>query len=337
MPDIYEIAEAHRRALLAAERQAASAMVQAYGQAWQRIRTQLDDLLYRIAGARAAGQEVGTGWLFQAERLSILQQQVEAEIRQFARYAEQSIITQQAEAVRVAQEHAQQLTLTGLGEPPPGVLVTFARLPTGALTDLVGFLQDGSPLRELLDELGPEASQAVRKALITGVATGQGPRTIARWIRQELGGNLARALTISRTEVLRSYRTASLRTYQANRDVVKGWIWHSARDRRTCMACIAMHGSFHTLEERLDDHVRGRCSMVPVTKTWAELGYRDIPDRRPPIEPGPEWFARQPEAVQRQMLGPARYAAWKDGAFDLRDLVGRRRNPRWGSMRPTFR
>ncbi|MBI2954243.1 MAG: hypothetical protein HYY30_08015 [Chloroflexi bacterium] len=187
-PDIFEIAERHRKALLANERKAATEMVYAYGEAWKRIKAQSDDLLRKVAEARAAGQDVKLSWLFQAERLRILQQQAEAEIRRFAQYAEQSIIAQQAEAVRAAQEHVEQLALAGLGEPPPGVTATFARLPTGALTDLVGFTSDGSPLRDLLDELGPEASASVRKALITGVATGQNPRVIAGWMRQALGG-----------------------------------------------------------------------------------------------------------------------------------------------------
>ena len=65
-----------------------------------------------------------------------------------------------------------ELALAGLGVPPPGVTVTWARLPREAVTDLVGFLQDGSPLRDLLDELGSEASRAVRDALVAGVATG---------------------------------------------------------------------------------------------------------------------------------------------------------------------
>ena len=78
----------------------------------------------------------------------------------------------QRAAVGMAEEHAEQLALAGLGVPPPGVTVTWARLPREAVTDLVGFLQDGSPLRDLLDELGSEASRAVRDALVAGVATG---------------------------------------------------------------------------------------------------------------------------------------------------------------------
>jgi hypothetical protein len=147
---------------------------------------------------------------------------VEAEIRRFADYVDIQIRDGQAVAVGVAREHAEQLALAGLGEPPPGVTVTWTRLPRESVTDLVGFLHHGSPLRDLLDELGPEASKTVRDALIAGEGTGQGPRTIARQIRQALGGNLVRAVRIGRTEVLRGCREASHRSYQANDDIMGG-------------------------------------------------------------------------------------------------------------------
>ena len=66
----------------------------------------------------------------------------------------------QAVAVEMAEEHARQPALVGPGEPPPGVTVTWTRLPRDAVTDLVGFLHDGSPLCDLLDELGPGGEQS---------------------------------------------------------------------------------------------------------------------------------------------------------------------------------
>ena len=335
MPDIYAVAEQHRRELLQRERRAASEMVRAYGEAWKRIKARLDDLSEQIAQARARGEEVSPSWLFQYERMQALQRQVEAEIREFARFAEARVIAEQAEAVRAAQEHAEQLALAGLGEPPPGVTVTWARLPRDAVTDLVGFLHDGSPLRDLLDELGPEASKAVRDALVAGVATGQNPRVIAQQVRQALGGNLVRALRISRTEVLRSYREASKRSYQANSDVVKGWIWHSALGTRTCPACWAMHGTFHQLDERLDDHVNGRCSAIPVTKTWEELGFKGIPEARRQIETGADLFEKLPDADKEKILGKAAFQAYKAGTVKLEDFVGRKVSREWGTMRYT--
>ena len=333
MADIFEVADLFRAELLRGERAAASALVEAYGQAWGRIREGVERVTARIAAAQAAGEEVSPAWLFQRDRLQALQQQVEREIGRFAQFADERIRAEQAAAVEAAQAHAEALARAGLGPAPVGVSLTWARLPREALTDLVGFLEDGSPLRALLDELGLGASAAVREALVTGLALGQHPTAIARAIRGELGGNLARALTIARTEVLRSYRESSRRGYQANSDIVRGWIWHSAKTTRTCAACWAMHGTFHTLDERLDDHPRGRCAMVPVTRSWAELGFEGVPETAIEEELGVDAFARLPLEAQREILGPAKLAAYRAGAIQLEDVVGRRSDPRWGTMR----
>jgi len=175
----------------------------------------------------------------------------------------------------------------------------------------------------------------VRDALGTGAAAGQNPRTITRQIRQALGGNLVRALTIACTEVMRAYRESSRRSYQANSDVVKGWIWHSALGTRTCPACWAMHGTFHRLDEQLDDHPNGRCAMVPVTKTWQELGFKGIPEARRQIETGADLFEKLPDADKEKVLGKAGFQAYKAGKLKLGDFVGRKRSREWGSMRYT--
>ncbi len=308
-------------------------MAEAYGAAWQRIRHQLGGFEAQIAQARALGTEISPAWLLQRDRLQSLQRQVEAEIAGFAQFAEREVWNGQQAAVDAAQAHAEELARAGLGPPPPGVTLAWDRLPTAALTDLVGFLGDGSPLRAILDELGPDASLAVRKALIAGVATGQNPRAIASTIRGQLGGNLVRALTISRTEVLRSYREASRRSYHANRDIVTGWLWQAGLSSRTCASCWAMHGSFHRLDERLDDHPRGRCTMVPVTKSWGELGVPGARETRVEVERGPDVFAKLPAAEQQAILGPAKYAAYRQGLITLEDLVHRSHDPRWGTMR----
>jgi SPP1 gp7 family putative phage head morphogenesis protein len=243
------------------------------------------------------------------------------------------IVAQQRAAVAAAQAHAAELVPAAAGDGPPGVAVRFDRLPTGALEELVGALADGSPLADLLGELGPAAARSVREALVAGLATGQGPRAIARRIRADLGGSLARALTIARTETLRAYRESSRRAYRANDDVVAGWIWHAQLGPRTCAACWAMHGSRHALDERLDGHPNCRCSMIPVTKSWAELGFPGVPDARPVIEPGEEAFRRLPAADQLAVLGPAKHAAYRAGEIGLADLVARDRSERWGTTR----
>lgn len=333
MPDIIEIVDQFRADLLLRERRAATEIVRAYGAVWRDIKPHVDALDEQIAQARARGEDVSPAWLLQFRRLESLQRQIEVEVRRVADLVDQVVTREQAEVIEAARRHAAQLVAARLGQPPsPEVSVSFSQLPTQAFVDLVGVLQDGSPLRDLLDALGTDASRRVQQRLLVGVATGLNPVEVARQIREALGGNLARALTIARTEVLRSYRTASLRTYRANPDVVKAWTWRSAADRRTCAFCWARHGSVHSVDEPFASHPRCRCSPVPVTRSWRELGITTAPDTEPLEPTGPELFARLPVHEQRAILGPAKYEAYSTGRITLQDLIGIRRDPRWGPV-----
>jgi hypothetical protein len=54
------------------------------------------------------------------------------------------------------------------------------------------------------------------------------------------------------------------------------------------------------------------------------------------FQTGQEWFAQQPAATQRQILGAGRYHAWQDGRASLDDMVSRSWSDDWGgSLHPT--
>lgn len=322
---IYQVAAEHRRALLAGEREAAARMVRAYGETWRRIQSELEYITQRIEEARRAGEEVRASWLFRQRRWQALNEQVLAEVQRFERQVEESVRAQQAEVVAAAQEHAreQAQAVAQTEEQAARITTTWNRLPVEATEDLVGFLSDGSPLRTLLDGLGEETSAGVQRALLTGLMTGQNPRKIARLVRQAFGVPLSRALTISRTEVLRAYRESTRRTYQENRHLIRGWRWLAAHQPRTCAMCLAMDGSIHSLDEPLDDHPNGRCAMTPV-----------LVDEEPPArETGEQWLERQSQEVQERVLGKAGAEAYRAGAVTLQDFVGRRRSEEWGTTR----
>jgi SPP1 gp7 family putative phage head morphogenesis protein len=335
--DINQIAAEFRADLLRGEQKAAARMVRAYVVATRRLSRDLQRLIGQIERAEAKGERPGISWLFQQERLANLKREAEAELAVFARQAAQETAERQAAAVGVASEQARELTVAALGPGPvsavASVEVSFVRLPVGAIEELVGVLGDGSPLRRLFDELPAMVSGRLEQALLAGVAAGLSPREIARSAQDGVNLGLNRALLIARTEVLRAHREATRTTYQANADVVAGWVWHANLDRRTCPACWAMHGSFHGLDERLDGHPGCRCAMVPRTRSWAELGFLGIPETRPEVEVGSEVFARQPEEAKREVLGRAGYLAFRRGEVKLADFVARRENPEWGSMR----
>ena len=62
------------------------------------------------------------------------------------------------------------------------------------------------------------------------------------------------------------------------------------------------------------------CTSVPVVTGAPEITW----------ELGKDWFLKQPEKVQRDMMGNAMYQLWKEKQFDLSDLAGIHHNDIWG-------
>jgi SPP1 gp7 family putative phage head morphogenesis protein len=320
MPDIYDLGQEFKRELLQKERTAALRLVSAYGTAYARLAKQLDRLLAQIADARAKGETIDAGWLYRQERYFTLLNQIATEMAKFADVAGEIITKEQKAAAKTALDDSAKL-MKASAEDLPTIQGTFNRLPVAAVESLAGFLSDGSPLNTLLSQLGPSAQQKVQSLLIEAVANGRGPRDIAREMKKSLGGNLARALAISRTETARAYNEATHRQYQANSDVLEGWEWLATLNGRTCAACIALHGTFHETSERMANHVNCRCAMIPKT-----IG---SPAR---LEPGAEWFAKQPEKTQRSIFdNDQSFEAYKAGELKLEDFVGRKDSAQWGA------
>jgi len=325
---------AHYRAQLKAhEAQAEQALEQAYANTLQVIQPMLDHLYQQISDKQQAGEEIPLSWLYEQRRLEALTQFIEGQINQFGMLAQMQTGQLQSQGIYLGQQAAQALLQSTV---PPGIAWSFGVPSPSALQEMVGATQAGSPLADLFSGFGAEAAQGVKDALITGLSLGYNPRDIAPQVQQALGISRNRALTISRTEMLRAYRGANLETFKANDDVVDGWIWNCALDRTSCSACVAMHGTEHSLDETLDEHPNGRCSMIPKTKSWADIlgplgiDTSDIPDTSIDVQSGSEWFDGQSAETQRAILGP-KYEAWSNGDFTLDDVVGHSSDPIWGS------
>ncbi|MGC4107821.1 MAG: phage minor head protein [Thermomicrobiales bacterium] len=129
-----------------------------------------------------------------------------------------------------------------------------------------------------------------------------------------------------RTATFTAYRSAKLATYRSNSHIVNSWVWHSAANERTCAVCWAKHGSVHPLDEEMSSHVNCRCSMVPKTKTWKELGF-NVPDDLETsinVEEGESLFSKQDLRTKQLVLGPTAYKAYERGEITLNDFVGYR-------------
>ena len=291
-------------------------LITVYGTIWSRLSKQLAVINQQIEDACARGEIVNQFWLFRQQRYGDLLRQVDQEFKRFSDVADVTITKQQSAAAKAGL--GDSVALMERAAESTGIASTFNRLPVAAVENLVGFLGNGSPLRSLLDQLPRTGRQIVEQGLIEGVALGRNPTAIARTIREGLGGNLTRALTISRTEVLRVYRESSRQNYAQNRDVVQGWYWRSSRSRRCCSVCIALDGIFHAVTEPMRPHPRCRCTMIPAVRGVT-------------VDRGTDWFKKQPAEVKRDILGTdAGYEAFKKGDLKLEDMVGLSRNPIWG-------
>lgn len=341
MPTLYELADTFRAALLQNDAAASLRLVQAYGTVESVLVAGLADIERLIEEAKAQGIEPTRYWLVRQDRFQQLLTQVQEQTGRFALVAERDVTFTQAQAVNMAQLHAEGLTRAAIADAGPKARVTTAwnRLPTGAFDNLVGYLQDGSPLSTLLRGIGDKAAsgaqedkkagmaantvKAVSDELLRGLALGRNPRVTARKVRDAAGISLTRAQTISRTETLRSYRQSSIQSYAENSDVISGWRWLAALSPRTCPLCIALHGKIFPVDKPFGSHPNCRCTPVPVI-----IGQEDDP-----FETGPEWFAKREESYQQGILGKEATAQYRAGRVSLPDFVGEKNSDKWGLTR----
>jgi hypothetical protein len=122
----------------------------------------------------------------------------------------------------------------------------------------------------------------------------------------------------TRTMISFMAETARDEVYRANESLFDGYKYLATLDARTCLVCGADDGKvFKNLDEapKLPRHLNDRCLYVPYIK-----GFEDIPSERAAMN-GPVsdkttyagWLKEQPDSIQREILGPARYAAYKNG------------------------
>lgn len=323
----------YRQQLAAREQAAVDALAYAHAHTLKLIQPKLDALYRDMAAKQQAGEDIPLSWLYEGKRLEAIKSLITGQIDHFAALTQLTVGQLQKQGVQLGQAAAMASLDASV---PAGVQWSFGIPSPAAIANMVGATQAGSPLADLFNGFGQEAADGAAKALITGVTLGDNPRTVAPLVEQALDISRQRALTIARTEMLRSYRSANLETFNANSDVVDQWIWQADLSPRTCAACIAMNGSEHDLSESMDTHVNCRCTQVPKTKSWdailSPLGIdtSGIEDASPDIPSGADWFDQQSAEVQQQILGKAKYQAYKDGQFQLADVVGHAHDEQWG-------
>lgn len=335
-PDIIRVGEQFRARLARLDQAAAKRMIEVYGRSFQRIELEIARLEGKVQAMLAAGEEVAKGTITRLWQQSRLERLILTEMRKFGVMAGPEIEAAQAAALEMAEAAAKRMIESAL---PPGITTRllgqiglgWTEIPTDALNSMIGTLGDGSPLKALLDEIGPMAAQSVEAELTDGLLRGVSPRVMARKIRNSMGMGLTRALTISRTETLRAFREGQRARWQANPNMVKGYRRLCAHNTRTCMGCIAVDGKFYPGEEPAPTHVNCRCTFIPETISYADLGL-DVPEWNieDDYENGRQWFEGLNADDQADMMGKGGYDAWQSGQVDLEDFVKTDTTRAWG-------
>lgn len=319
-----------RKSLLAITNQHDRALTAAWVDAWDDIAGDLEQALLELINASQGGV-ISQATVLRSIRLRQALDVVARRITRLTDDAGRRVTGDLPAVVRTAAAAQEAVVASQLPKAELDNLLDWNRVDARQIDAIV--LRSTERITSQMWPISAEADAAIRRELVRGLATGSGPRATAQAIIKrtegEFNGGLSRALTIARTETLDAHRVAAAESHAANADVLGGWVWLTDLSPRTCPACLGMSGTEHPLTEPGPlGHPNCRCSRMPRTKTWAELGIDiDEPESKAPNAAG--WFADQDEKVQRSILGAARYSAWKRGGYPIDTWAMRRSNDGW--------
>lgn len=290
------------------------------GQAWLGVEQALGAETEVMALKMAADGPKTLRTLRLDRRWRSLQAQTRNELDKYVDYMDGSVsAAQKQEIYRGIEDSANALRLISAEAPRA---VKFNKLDAKAVEYMVGNTGSGTPLRTVLEGAAKGGPDALAQELVNGIALGRDPiKTAKIAMRKGLGKSFTQMQTIARTETMRVYRQVAMDNMRANKDVV-AYKRVAAHDASTCPACLFSDGEILAMSWDFEAHPNCRCTVVAV------LDPKIAP--APVMETGQEWFVKQPEALQRELLGPARFDAWKAGDLKLGEMVERSFDETWG-------
>lgn len=178
----------------------------------------------------------------------------------------------------------------------------------------------------------------IRRGYFEGQTTDQVVRAIrgtkaANFTDGILAVSRRSAQTVARTALQHVAHVARQETWKANEDIVTGYKWVSTLDGRTSEQCQSLDGQVFEVDQGPLPPIHPNCrsTVVPVTKTFRELGLNidEIgPGTRASMD-GPvagdltyfEWLKTQSEAFQIEALGPERTQLFRDGGLNADEFA----------------
>ena len=310
------------------------ALTARWAQAWQEIAAEWQDTITVILARKAAGTPLTPAQITQLARTQRALAMSAARLRELA----EEIGPLLEPAVREVVERTADLTTgVAMSQMPPvdqRLLPSFTRVDKSALEQIIE--RSLGQIHASSLPLSDEAVDAMTSALIRAVPSGWHPdraaREMLRRTRGGFNGGLTRAMRLARTEMVDAHRAANRAQNNAN-PTVTAVVWTAQLSSRTCPSCLAKHGTEYPPDTPGPwDHQNGRCTFIPKTQTWAEMGFPGI-DEPPDVLPSAEdWIETNPHDALAA-LGPDRYRMLTNGDITLADMAQRVDNPDW---RPSY-
>lgn len=304
-------------------------LVEAWGLAWDTVVDEWQAAALELAATRPDGTWHARAVVLRNLRAQRALQLTAEALDELARHAGIRILRDMPTLLADQEDLLALLIDTQL---PSGVDVGWSRVSAEQLDAIVK--RAAGQIESNLNPLPRQVQAQMKQELIRGVITGSNPNKVASILVGRLGarftGGLWRARTIARTEMLDASRNAALRSRIANSDILQGWRWMCSLSSRTCPSCLAMNGQvFPADEPGPDDHPSGRCTAVPVTKSWSDLGIDGVEEPASTFPDARAWFAQQDADVQRQIMGQTRLDKLNSGALSWDRIPQARQNPGW--------
>lgn len=311
------------------------ALVQSWARAWEQVAPEWEAAVEVLVAASSSGSWPNRLQIARAEQAQRALQVVTQQIIELADFTGVTVVaTTRQVAGEVALWHARLIASQMPDEAgtTAEIVARFNRVDPYAISAIVE--RTVEQIESWKRPLEAASTEAMRAALVRGVALGNNPKVAARRMmrlsEKRFNGGLTRAMVLARTEIVDAQRSAAAAHHFEHSDVLTGWQWVSKLDARSCVSCWARHGTIHDLQTPgPHDHQQGRCIRVPVTKSWRDLGFRDV-EEPPSLLPDAEAkFASMTREQKLALLGPVRLKALESGALAWADLSVNRRNDGW--------
>ena len=218
-------------------------------------------------------------------------------------------------------------------------------LPESSIERLVDSAQlEGATVKAWNNGLNADQKKRLERELKIGVSLGETTPMLAQRIAQALEKNKRDATAIALTGAGAIVSEIRQAFFEANDDVIKCYKYQAVLDTRTSELCRAYDGltwdkdykpighNFPFRKPRVNTHFNCRSTIIPVTKSWDELGIEGMDEASgrtrssmngyvPQDMTFNDWLKTQSRETIEKTLGKGRAELFMQGKITMRDLI----------------